>query len=194
MTKYAYNDAGLVARRKRLDGSETHTTLVMSYDAAGRMVREGSKRYTYGYLDKVLSVTDGDTTRTFTYHADGQLASATVGGGHRTPRTAPQTETFLWDSLALKENGGQTDTDKDQMADGFESYKDGISTHVGVKDTYRLSQKCDNFKIYAGYGDNEIRARRVERTKVVYHKDRDWANPGFQSESKCGYDALKGDN
>lgn len=42
--------------------------------------------------------------------------------------------------------------------------------------------------------DNEIRARRVERTKVVYHKDRDWANPGFQSESKCGYDALKGDN
>ena len=36
MTKYAYNDAGLVARRKRLDGSETLTTLVMSYDAAGR--------------------------------------------------------------------------------------------------------------------------------------------------------------
>ena len=34
----------------------------------------------------ILSVTDDDTTRTFTYHADGQLASATVGGGHRTIR------------------------------------------------------------------------------------------------------------
>ena len=61
-------------------------------------------------LDKVLSVTDGDTTRTYTYHVVGQLASATVGGGHRPPRDRvrppggrplPQTETFLWDGLAL---------------------------------------------------------------------------------------------
>lgn len=107
MTKYAYNDAGLVTSRKCLDGSETLTTLVMSYDAAGRMVREGSKRYTYGYLDKVMSVTDGDTTRTFTYHADGQLASATVGGGHRTPRTASETETFQWDGLSLIQRGDE---------------------------------------------------------------------------------------
>ena len=54
-----------------------------AYDAAGRMVREGNKTYRYGYLDKVMSVTDGDTTRTFTYHADGQLASATVGSALR---------------------------------------------------------------------------------------------------------------
>ena len=90
-----------------------------------------------------------------------------------------------------KENAGQTDTDKDQMADSFESSKDGIATHVGVKDTYRLSQKCDNFKIYEGYGDNEIRARWIERTKIVYYEDKDWANPGFQSDDKCGYDGLK---
>ncbi len=50
-----------------------------AYDAAGRMVREGNKTYRYGYLDKVMSVTDGDTTRTFTYHADGQLATASYG-------------------------------------------------------------------------------------------------------------------
>lgn len=31
-----------------------------------------------------LSVTDGDTTRTFTYHADGQLASASCDGIGRT--------------------------------------------------------------------------------------------------------------
>lgn len=91
-------------------------------------------------------------------------------------------------------NADRPDTDKDQMADGFESSMDGIATHVGRRDTYRLSRKNSNYGVYAGYGDNEIRARRVERTKVVYHKDRDWANPGFQSESKCGYDALKGDN
>ena len=39
------------------------------YDKAGRLVREGNKTYRYGYLDKVLSVTDGDMTRTYTYHA-----------------------------------------------------------------------------------------------------------------------------
>ena len=32
VTKYAYNDAGLVTRRKRLDGSETLTTLGLAYD------------------------------------------------------------------------------------------------------------------------------------------------------------------
>ena len=90
-----------------------------------------------------------------------------------------------------KENAGRPDTDKDQMADSFESSKDGIATHVGVKDTYRLSEKCDNFKIYEGYGDNEIRARWIERTKIEYYEDKDWANPGFQSDDKCGYDGLK---
>ncbi len=56
VTKYAYNDAGLVTRRKRLDVSETLTSLGVAYDAAGRLVREGSKTYRYGYLDKVMSV------------------------------------------------------------------------------------------------------------------------------------------
>ena len=50
------------------------------YDAEGRFLCEGNKTYRYGYLDKVLSVTDGDTTRTYTYHADGQLASASCDG------------------------------------------------------------------------------------------------------------------
>jgi YD repeat-containing protein len=67
-----------------------------------RFLREGGKTYRYGYLDKVLSVTDGDTTRTYTYHADGQLASASYvdNGRAGAPRT-PQSESFLWDGLAL---------------------------------------------------------------------------------------------
>ena len=86
VTKYTDNNAGLATRLERCDGSETLTSLDIAYDGAECLVREGSKTYRYGYLDKVLSVTDDDTTRTFTYHADGQLASATVGGGHRTIR------------------------------------------------------------------------------------------------------------
>ena len=54
-----------------------------------------------------LTVTDGDTTRTCTCHADGQLATANYGradiasqcslrtGDMRTP----QSETFLWDGV-----------------------------------------------------------------------------------------------
>ena len=78
-------------RRCSLFASDGVTTRY-AYDAAGRLVREGSKTYRYGYLDKVLSVTDGDTTRTFTYHADGQLASANYGD---------TSESFAWDGLAL---------------------------------------------------------------------------------------------
>ena len=69
-----------------------------AYDAAGRLVKEGSKTYTYGYLDKVMSVTEGDKTYTYTYHADGQLASANYGG---------KTEGFLWDGLALVRRGDE---------------------------------------------------------------------------------------
>ena len=48
-------------------------------------------------LFPILSVADVDTTRTFTYHADGQLASTTVGSALRADRGAtPLSETFLW--------------------------------------------------------------------------------------------------
>ncbi len=86
------------------DGVTTRYT----YDAAGRLVKEDNKTYRYGYLDKVMSVTEGDRTYTYTYHADGQLASASCDGIGRAgaPRTA-QTETFLWDGLALIQRGDE---------------------------------------------------------------------------------------
>ena len=63
------------------------------YDAAGRLVKEGTKSYSYGYLDKVLSVyEDGEDIASFTYHMDGQIATAKTKAG---------TESFLWDGLAL---------------------------------------------------------------------------------------------
>ena len=73
-------------------------TTKYAYDAAGRLVKEGSKTYRYGYLDKVLSVTDGKIKYTYTYHVDGQLARATyVTGGSQS--LATETEDFLWDGL-----------------------------------------------------------------------------------------------
>ena len=48
-----------------------------AYDAAGRLIKEGDKSYSYGWLDKVLSVTEnGKPIASFNYHNDGQIAQA----------------------------------------------------------------------------------------------------------------------
>ena len=113
-----------------------------AYDAAGRMVREGNKSYRYGYLDKVMSVSDGDTTRTYTYHTDGQLASASCDGIGRAgaPRT-PQTETFLWDGLALIQRGDEQFINEPHVgggnpvssSKGTSYFNDALGTTVGSK-------------------------------------------------------------
>ena len=102
------------------------------YDAAGRLVKEGSKTYTYGYLDKVMSVTEGDKTYTYTYHADGQLASANYGG---------KTEGFLWDGLALVRRGDEHFVNEPHVgggnpvasSKGTSYYNDMLGTTVGAK-------------------------------------------------------------
>ena len=59
-------------------------------------VREGAKSYRYGYLDKVLAVTEGKNRIAYGYHVDGQLATVTKG---------KVTEEFTWDGLALVKRG-----------------------------------------------------------------------------------------
>ena len=54
------------------------------------------KSYQYGYLDKVMSVTEGKIRITYGYHVDGQLATVTKG---------KVTEEFIWDGLALVKRG-----------------------------------------------------------------------------------------
>ena len=112
------------------------------YDAEGSLLREGNKTYRYGYLDKVMAVTDGDTTRTFTYHADGQLASASCDGIGRAgaPRT-PQTETFLWDGLALIQRGDEQFVNEPHIgggnpvasSKGTSYFNDVLGNTVGAK-------------------------------------------------------------
>ena len=68
-----------------------------AYDAAGRLIKEGDKSYSYGWLDKVLSVTEnGQQIASFNYHNDGQIAQAIHNG---------KSEDFLWDGLALIHRG-----------------------------------------------------------------------------------------
>ena len=63
------------------------------YDAAGRLVKEGDKVYSYIGLDKIESVTEGGRKlSSFTYHIDGQLAARV---------SIESSETFHWDGLAL---------------------------------------------------------------------------------------------
>ncbi len=120
MTKYAYNDAGLVTRMERLDGSETLTF------------------------------------RAFMCHADGQLATATVGGEHRAPRDRvgppggrplPESETFQWDDLALIQRGDEQFINEPHVgggnpvasSKGTSYFNDMLGTTVGSKSNGKYS-------------------------------------------------------
>lgn len=106
LEQYTYDKAGNILE-KVVDGVRTSFTydkanqLVSSecngkvtkyeYDAAGRLVKEGNREYQYGWLDKVLQMSEGaEMVRSYSYHMDGQLASASDGR---------RVETFLWDGL-----------------------------------------------------------------------------------------------
>ena len=144
-TTFAFDDANQLVS-STTDGVTTRYT----YDAAGRLVKEGSKTYRYGYLDKVLYVADGDTTRTFTYHADGQLASATVGSALRADRGATplsETETFQWDGLALIQRGDEQFINEPHVgggnpvasSKGTSYFNDALGTTVGSKSNGKYS-------------------------------------------------------
>lgn len=99
----------------------------------GRLVREGGRTYRYGYLDKVLAVTEGDKTFTYAYRPDGQLARADWGDG-----TA---EDFLWDGLALVKRGGDGLLNEPHpgggapvlASSGTTYFNDILGTTLGVK-------------------------------------------------------------
>ena len=130
-TTFAFDDANQLVS-STTDGVTTR----YAYDAAGRLVKEGNKTYTYGYLDKVLSVTDGDTTRTYTYHADGQLARATCAAGN-----GSTSEDFLWDGLALVRRGDEQFVNEPHVgggnpvasSKGTSYFNDALGTTVGAK-------------------------------------------------------------
>ena len=152
--RYSYDKAGNMLK-KTVNGKTTTFTfdganqLVSStvdgvttrytYDAAGRLVKEGNKTYRYGYLDKVMSVSDGKQKLTYDYHADGQIASANYGNG--------KTEDFLWDGLALIRRGGEHFINEPHVgggnpvvsSKGVSYFNDMLGTTVGFKTNGKYS-------------------------------------------------------
>ena len=147
--RYSYDKAGNMLK-KTVNGKTTTFTfdganqLVSStvdgvttrytYDAAGRLVKEGNKTYRYGYLDKVMSVSDGKQKLTYDYHADGQIASADYGNG--------KTEEFLWDGLALVHRDGEQFINEPHVgggnpvvsSKGVSYFNDMLGTTLGKKE------------------------------------------------------------
>ena len=120
------------------------------YDAAGRLVKEGDRTYRYGYLDKVLSVTEGPRTYTYDYHVDGQLARADyengTGDDGRAVSTKPpppaSSEDFLWDGLALIKRGDERFVNEPHVgggnpvtsSKGTTYFNDVLGTTVGIRE------------------------------------------------------------
>ena len=115
-TTYAFDGANQLVS-STCDGVTTR----YAYDAAGRLVKEGDRTYRYGYLDKVLSVTGGGKSFTYSYHADGQLARAEYGGG--------RSEDFLWDGLALVRRGDEQFVNEPHLGGG-----NPVASSKGVAD------------------------------------------------------------
>ena len=97
------------------------------------MRRRGDKTYRYGYLDKVLSVTEGEQKYTYDYHVDGQLARADYGNG--------KAEDFGWDGLALIKRGDERFVNEPHVgggnpvasSKGTTYFNDILGTTVGAK-------------------------------------------------------------
>ena len=98
MYNYYYTTRPTYDKANQLVSSTTDGKVIhYAYDAAGRLIKEGDKSYAYGWLDKVLSVTEnGHQIASFHYHNDGQIAQAIHNG---------KSEDFLWDGLALIHRG-----------------------------------------------------------------------------------------
>ena len=134
-------------RANQLVSSTTDgVTTKYAYDAAGRLVKEGNKQYKYGYLDKVLSVTDGKSKYTYDYHVDGQLARANYDGNGRAGCPQPAaSEDFLWDGLALVQRGGEQFINEPHVgggnpvvsSKGTSYFNDMLGTTLGAKGKYK---------------------------------------------------------
>ena len=120
------------------DGKVTH----YAYDAAGRLIKEGDKSYSYGWLDKVLSVTEnGKPIASFNYHNDGQIAQAINNG---------KSEDFLWDGLALIHRGETSFINEPYVTGGnpILSSKDGVMFNDMLGSTLNIGGKAVNMTAF----------------------------------------------
>ena len=157
-TTFTYDAANQLVSAKLPDG----TVKDFAYDAAGRMVKQGDKSYAYGWMNKVMSITEaipgaaGNNAlrRTeYDYQVDGQVSSST----HYTPGEAGtnalrRTE-YLWDGLALIGRGDMNLTNEPYVtggnpviAGGKTLFNDILGTSQGSVDGEKYSAiKRDSF-------------------------------------------------
>ena len=135
--KYTYDKANQLVS-STTDGKITH----YAYDAAGRLIKEGDKSYAYGWLDKVLSVTEnGQQIASFNYHNDGQIAQAIHNG---------KSEDFLWDGLALIHRGETSFINEPYVTGGnpILSSKDGVMFNDMLGSTLNIGGKSVNMTAF----------------------------------------------
>ena len=115
-------------------------TSAHAYAAAGRLVKEGDKMYSYGWLDKIVNVQENGTmVAAFDYHINGQIASATY---------ADKTENFLWDGLALIQRNETSYVNEPYVTGGNPilsskgdvMFNDMLGTTLGVKSGEQVNQ------------------------------------------------------
>ena len=93
-TTYTYDAANQLVSSVAPDGRKIY----YAYDAAGRMIKEGEKTYEYGWLDKIMRVSENDKELArFEYHNNNQIAKSIRENG---------VEIFEWDGLKLIERSG----------------------------------------------------------------------------------------
>ena len=141
-TTYTYDKANQLVS-STADGKVTH----YEYDAAGRLIKEGGKSYSYGWLNKVLSVTEnGREIASFRYHNDGQIAQAVHGG---------KVEEFLWDGLALIQRGETAYVNEPYVTGGnpILSSKDGVMFNDMLGSTLNIGGKSVNMTAFGESDD-----------------------------------------
>jgi len=124
--RYVYDSSGNVVQ-KTIGGKVTDFVygagnqlqasgdLVYEYDSAGRLVAVADesgkivKEYAYGYLDKVVGVSEGEKTSQLYYNAEGHLVGIERPEG---------TESFVWDGNALAARGDRAFSNESHMMGG----------------------------------------------------------------------------
>ena len=103
--------------------------------------------YAYGWLDKVLSVTEnGQQIASFNYHNDGQIAQAIHNG---------KSEDFLWDGLALIHRGETSFINEPYVTGGnpILSSKDGVMFNDMLGSTLNIGGKAVNMTAFGESAD-----------------------------------------
>ena len=155
VTKYSCNDAGLVTRMERLDGSETLTSLVVTYDGAGRPVsytdQDGhTKSFERDAFGKVLKERFPDGSEcAYSYDALGRRTSVIDENGHEIR--------FGWGRFGLESRTTAAGQLTDYVRDDLGLVKEVVSKWNGSEDR-RIESERDEFGrlVRADYGNGEI--------------------------------------